>query len=81
MNATLKNITSFPFSISIPEADIYYASNSDEFNTERPLSIGAKYTKDTLEMKMAQAEEHFKFRHLIQAEEYYKEYLQIHPYS
>lgn len=70
-----------PFSISIPEADIYYASNSDEFNTERPLSIGAKYTKDTLEMKMAQAEEHFKFRHLIRAEEYYKEYLQIHPYS
>lgn len=70
-----------PFSIHIPEADIYYNSDKETISTERPLSIDAKYAKDTQETKMARAEEHFKFRHLIQAEEHYKEYLQAHPYS
>lgn len=70
-----------PFLVLVPEADICYTSDERAVNVERPLSVGAKYSDDAMEMKLAQAEEHFKYRHLIQAEAYYKEYLHVHPYS
>lgn len=67
------------FSIEITGTELCYDNNQEV--SKRPVVRGHAFEKDASAMKLAVAEENFKYRRLELAEKSYREYLQYVPYS
>lgn len=69
------------FTVEVIGTELYYDNINTSAVSKRPLMRQHAFDKDASAMKLAVAEENFKYRRFELAERNYREYLQYTPYS